>query len=486
MIKDSTDFNYCLSEINKEINIDIKQQDKIMKSNDFNSSMQSIEDNLNKLYENFRYIENMTSYCKSFLSVKVDEYTTEANSILNLIEDTRDINKNMAYIDYEVPLMNSSNTLKDRDNSNLHPCKIQNGLLILSNQHETDIDYNSCSKKSLSIPYTENLNKIKEEPYRTTYIEDSIAKGGMREIITIHFPAPIRLNNIDIRTSNATIENIVYKFLNGTEEHEKTFKTGFSKDRQVTSISFDLLCKNYTHSIYKIDKDKMTDDTWSKIKEYEYAELTNIETQLELDEFIEVIRNKQSTEINESNTNNSVSVNRYSYRFGIDHIKLKYVKPNTNSAFISQDINIGNLKEKEYINLNALISKSESNAIEFYILDGEKEMPLMLLNDNKVEDEKLFNSLDLRFIKGENNEIVIKNNGYIVDISLEDALNQITGNYSVDYHPDFDTCYSYTPINNNIRIKAIIRRFNDFAEMPYIKSIKVRKFGGAAPWIETL
>lgn len=488
MIKDSIDFDYSLSEVNKELDIDIKLQEQILNSSNFNYSMENIETNLNRLYENFRHIENMNNYCKTFLSVKIDNYKSEAESILNLIEDIRDINKNMAYIDYEVPLINSSNNLKDRNNSKIKECKYQNGLLILNNEIETNIDFDSCSKKTLSIPYMDNLNAIKTEPYRTTYIEDNIVTNGMREIITIHFPSPVKLNNIDIKVSNCTIENIVYKYLNGTEEYEKKYVTGFSKDRQVTSISFDLLCKNYTHSVYKIDKNKMTDDTWSKIKEYEYAELANIETQIELDEFIEVIRDKDSTIINDvtGQNVNIVSLNKYSYMFGIDHIKLKYVKAEKESCFISKDINIGNLKKEEYINLISDANKSEGNSIEYYILDGEKEIPLLTTDESKVEDEKIFTNMGLRFMQGENDSITIKNNGYVVDMSLEDAIKQSNQTYSVDYYPNDDICYSYTPINNTIKIKAIIRRFNDFAEMPYIKSIKVRKYGGAAPWIENL
>lgn len=488
MIKNSIDFDYSLREINKELNIDIKPQDKLLDSKSFNNSMKNIETNLNKLYENFRHIENMNNYCKAFLSVKIDDYKTEAESILNLIEDIRDINKNMAYIDYEVPLFNSLNNLKDRDKSKIKECKLQNNLLILNNSIEKDVEFDSCTKKSLSIPYMDNLKHIKTEAYRTTYIEDNIVTGGMREIITIHFPAPTKINNIDIKVSNCTIENIIYKYINGTEEHEKKYTTGAIKDRQVTSISFDLLCKNYTHSVYRVDKNKMTEDTWSKIKEYEYAELANIETQMELSEFIEVIRDKESTVINSKPEPNAniINLNKYSYMFGIDSIKLKYVKAEKESCFISKDINIGNLKQEEYINIISEANKTEGNSIEYYILDGEKEVPLLSFNEKKVEDEKIFTNMSLRFNQGENNEVTIKNNGYVVDMSLDDAIKQTTQTYSVDYYPDTDICYSYTPINNTIKIKVIIRRFNDFAEMPYIKSIKVRKYGGAAPWIENL
>ena len=90
----------------------------------------------------------MTLQLKTFLSVKIKQYTKEMDAVLNLIEDVRDINKNMTYIDYPVTLVDQSRMYKDRDNKALPMCKIQNNKVILGEDHVEDVYFNSCFRKS--------------------------------------------------------------------------------------------------------------------------------------------------------------------------------------------------------------------------------------------------------------------------------------------------------------------------------------------------
>jgi hypothetical protein len=143
------------------------------------------------------------------------------------------------------------------------------------------------------------------------------------------------------------------------------------------------------------------------------------------------------------------------------------------------------MKDTEYLNINSDFISADSTDVEFYIIDGNQEIPILPLSKNEIKNEKIFTGLPLRFNTDDNN-FVIRKNGYVINMDLKDALNQVSGEYSVDYIPNKEYCYSYTPINTSVKIKAVLRRYNDFAEMPYIKSIKIRKFGGAAPWIEGL
>lgn len=491
MIKDSIDFDYALSQINRELNKDVFTQGDILDSESFNTTFKNIESNLNTLYENTRNLENMIKYCKTFLSVKIDQYSKETKAILDLIEDVRDINKNMAYIDYPVSLVTQNKTYKDRDNSTLPMCRIQNGKVILGNVNTEYINLdNSNSRKSISIPYKENLQSLgTSEAYRVTYIEDSTHQNGLLEQITIHFASPVTINNIDLQTSNCEIKNLVYKYINGTQEQQSEYITGYTSKKLVTSLTFDLVCTNYIHTIYKINKDKMTDNTWDNIKEYEYNDLINATTQIEVDELIEIIRGDDVISFasdDNKNVKNVESINKYTYRFGLDYLNLSYVEQYNESCFMSDEIHVGRFNSNEYLNINTEFSSLESTSIEFYIVDGNKEVPILPLSLDKIKNEKIFTGMNLRFDQGYDDDYAIRKDGYVINMSLDDAISQMTGNYSVDYTPNATTCYSYTPINTSIKVKAILRKYNDFAEMPYIESIKIRKFGGAAPWIEEL
>ena len=54
MLKDSTDFDYNMSELKKDLDINITLQDDVMESEKMNTSLKSIENNLNVLYEKTR------------------------------------------------------------------------------------------------------------------------------------------------------------------------------------------------------------------------------------------------------------------------------------------------------------------------------------------------------------------------------------------------------------------------------------------------
>lgn len=490
MIKDKIDFDYSKEQVKKELNIvDITQQEEVLDSKSLNKTFKTIESNLNSLYEKTRYLEDMIKYCKTFLSVKIDEYAIEAKSILNVIEDVRDINKNMSYIDYPILIDKQTHTLKDRDDSILYPCELSNDILIISNETEEILEPNSASKKSSTIPYKDNFDELLKSNYNTTYIERNLVKGGVTERITINFKYPITMNTLNIKASNATISNISYKFINGIEEIQETLETGFTRDKTVVRISFDITCKNYSHSIYKINKDKLTDNTWSRIKDFEYDFINNINSKIEMEELIDVVRNN-NTYIEDTNINrdNVIDQDIYTYVFGIDSIEVKYVKPYDNACFISKEINIGNIKEGEYVTLYSDYNIYSESGVEFSIIDGDMEIPIIPSNHNRVIGEKIFKQKDLRFNNDTNKDMSIKHNGLSVDTSLEDAKLLSTRHdiYAAEYYSLENKGFSYTPINRNIRIKAVLRRYNKAGEMPYIKNIKIRKFGGSSPWIEAL
>lgn len=200
-----------------------------------------------------------------------------------------------------------------------------------------------------------------------------------------------------------------------------------------------------------------------------------------MDEVIARIH-EDKTEIyqtNISNKDNIVEKQMYSYLFGIDSINIKNIKQEKDSCFISESINVGNLKENEYLQLIVEDIIDENAVVEYSILDGNVEVPILPYGTKIIKNERLFASQSLRFTQDSSLAHTIKKDGMTIDISLDDAKSQLLNRFSIDYFPEKK--YNYTPINSNIKIKATIRNFSNSINNSYIRTIKIRKYGGDVP-----
>lgn len=169
----------------------------------------------------------------------------------------------------------------------------------------------------------------------------------------------------------------------------------------------------------------------------------------------------------------------YNYMFGIDSIAIKYIEQEQDSCFISQQININELADGEYIQLHVDEVLDEDTTIEYSILDGDVEIPALPFGSKIIKNERIFNALPLRFNQDYSLAMTIKKDGITTDISLDDAKTQLLSRFSVDYFSEEN--YNYTPINSSIRIKAVIRSYKNTTNSSYLKAIKIRKYGGDVP-----
>lgn len=169
----------------------------------------------------------------------------------------------------------------------------------------------------------------------------------------------------------------------------------------------------------------------------------------------------------------------YNYMFGIDSIAIKYIEQEQDSCFISQQININELADGEYIQLHVDEVLDEDTTIEYSILDGDVEIPALPFGSKIIKNERIFNALPLRFNQDYSLAMTIKKDGITTDISLDDAKTQLLSRFSVDYFPEEN--YNYMPINSSIRIKAVIRSYKNTTNNSYLKAIKIRKYGGDVP-----
>lgn len=171
---------------------------------------------------------------------------------------------------------------------------------------------------------------------------------------------------------------------------------------------------------------------------------------------------------------------KYTYNFGIDSIIFSKSKLEQNQCFITDEVKLENQNKKKYIQLDAEFSCDTDSSIEFYIIDGSVEKSILPINTSRIIDEKIFYGLRPRFSIDSDEEIVIKKNGTIVDVTLDHAINTNEDGYTVSYTPL--NAYNLSLNNDNIKLKIIMRIYNTDATMPIIKKMSIRQFGGDSTW----
>lgn len=171
---------------------------------------------------------------------------------------------------------------------------------------------------------------------------------------------------------------------------------------------------------------------------------------------------------------------KFSYHFGIDTLNFSQISVNENMCFISEDIEMGDLKEDEYIQLTSEFDTGENGSIEYYIIDGSEPKPILPANTEVVIDEKIFFGLRTRFSIDTDSEVIIKKNGAPIDITLEQAINSNEDGYTVSYTPI--DAHNIRVKNYIVKVKAILRTYNKNSEAPHIKNIAIRKYGRSSLW----
>ena len=176
---------------------------------------------------------------------------------------------------------------------------------------------------------------------------------------------------------------------------------------------------------------------------------------------------------------NTINKEKYIYDFGIDSIEILNMNTNKNSCFVSKDIKIGTLDNDEYIQLSVDCDEKDGS-IEFYIIDSSKCKAILPTEFKYIKDEKIFHSLRPRFSIDESENIIIKKDGAIVDLTLNQAIANSSNCYTVSYLPA--NAYNIRTTSDSIQVKAILRAANSNSESPIVKNIAIKKFGRSSAW----
>jgi hypothetical protein len=298
MLKTSTDFEesvkYMIEDLPLAVADGITYQDTTMNSDDYNSSMKYIEDRFNKLYEKTRILEDIISYVKEYTKNAIYDNTKEIKSLLNEIEQDRDSTKKSLYTTYDIPFTESDGSYADRNAYSLKHCAINNGMLTLATNNKSIINYDSIQKTSSLTPYRNNLQDLKKDkPYRTYYLLDAPAEGGIKEDIRVDLNTPAMINYIDAVIVNSKESNVRFVLSNGAIEYNHSFTENIGKDRNVKNATFALSSSTYTTKKYKVDTNRWTEDFWTKVGEMEYNVAMGVNDSLYDIDVISGIKNYQ-------------------------------------------------------------------------------------------------------------------------------------------------------------------------------------------------
>ncbi len=163
---------------------------------------------------------------------------------------------------------------------------------------------------------------------------------------------------------------------------------------------------------------------------------------------------------------------KFFYLFGIDDIEIKNMKINKTCGFITRDVEIENDTK---IELTTETYENNTSSIEFYIIDRNVEIPINPISQERIMNEKIFFGKETRFGVDESKEIIIKKDGIATNISFEEAKSISDGAlYTISYYPEKQEPYLVK--GDNIKIKAILRVYDEERKPPYIKSIGIKKY----------
>lgn len=187
-----------------------------------------------------------------------------------------------------------------------------------------------------------------------------------------------------------------------------------------------------------------------------------------------------TTDVSQPANDLSETRSRASYAFGIKNVVPGYRSYNLTSGIVSAEIPVENTR---YIELAADVTENDASSVEFSILDGNTEQPILPGSIRTVRREKLFYNLKPRFDIDTSHTVTIQEDGKDVGSSYADFDQEKLRNTNHVY------TISYTPLNawrvtvehTVVKLKAVVRVYAN-GYPPRIEHIAVQKGGGTLQW----
>lgn len=450
----NSNLDYVLNKsLENTIGTDFRLQDKILNSKDFNVTFKYIEDSLNFLYEKNRILQDIITYTETFLQNEITSNISKCKKLLQSIEKDCDLIKDKTFIKISVPFDFDLRTISDRNNMILPTAELCNNSLTMNKKNSTTYTIDNISVKNGNNCLFSNAKRyFTLNNYRSLYAANDICSKSISEVITLQFKSPIKINRIHVNTSNCNITNVEVSCNNKNKQSIDIKSLELFEQIIIDEINITISTKNYCKS------------------QLSYNKIKNVDINTIIDSI-----NSDQDQINDKDSL------YYYYLFGIDEIEIQNVEINNISAFCSKNINIGTLSSNEHLSLYAEDS-IERGSIEYYIINGNQEIPILPENQNEIINEKIFYKTQTRFPIDYNKPIVIKKNLEKTNLTLQEAINIDDKNtYTISYTPIVNTISN--SLNEDIKLKAVLRSY-DTTFNTFIRTLKIKKYGGNNLWIE--
>ena len=176
-----------------------------------------------------------------------------------------------------------------------------------------------------------------------------------------------------------------------------------------------------------------------------------------------------------------ISLQKKEYAYSL-FPQAQYVTYDTACGIISKPILLTNYR---YICMDAAVTLNDTSSVEFSIVDGTSEFPILPLSMSTVSKERLFRNINLRFSIDSSKPVTIyKNNEIFADSwnTFDTAL--LAGNdiYTISYTP-LSEVYKVVPAHTTIQLKIVVYVYTDNGIPPEIKNIVLRTYGGVLQWM---
>lgn len=204
-------------------------------------------------------------------------------------------------------------------------------------------------------------------------------------------------------------------------------------------------------------------DTWV------YVNAENIEPITSANEtiikYVDEAGNVLSSNVIESTDDTLEIENEFAYYFGITSITATNKKYLPTCAFISDPVSVSGRRK---IALEADFTEGDNGSIEFSIIEGTTETPIIPKGVKTIHNEKLFFDIPLRF---EGKDCKLYKNFKYTGASVKTADFTLDDVYTVDYTPT--NGFEYQPKKGEVKIKAIMRMYTPDGIPPQINQLKI-------------
>lgn len=162
------------------------------------------------------------------------------------------------------------------------------------------------------------------------------------------------------------------------------------------------------------------------------------------------------------------------YEFGFKIMNTKSYNEAKNSVIVSDFID---LETFSYITIEAEEEAEEDSVIEYSILSGTQEIPIIPENNTRaIIKEKMFYGLDTRFVIDQSTATyIIYEDGIKTSKTSPSFKNFEEHEYVIKYKAGGDP-FKVIPPQNKIRIKVVIRNSGK------VNNIILKKHGGSLQW----